>query len=270
MAHPARKRILVADNDDLSAQSMADFLTRNGYEVQTAASPEEAREKLQAGRFALAIIDVRLQDNEDPSDTSGVEVAYSVAPTVPKILVTRFDEPQFLQRVLDNLTEGFLQSDSEPASIWKVLLIRLFPSEQRYEVLFRVVRQAIWVGDRVGGLQRGARQLLEELAQDHAERRRQAWWTYRLSVSIGLVGVGLVGLAFATASKSEMPVWSILAGLGGVFLDICSGFLWKIAKEANRRMDESSAQIRALLGRLLDIDVDSAAGSGNLDDKDGT
>ncbi len=254
---PTGQRILVADDDDLVAQSLADFLERDGYQVEIAASPEEARRKLRTGRFDLALIDVRLRDNNDPLDTSGVWVAHSVAPTTPKILMTQFDEPRFLQRVLDHLTEELPRSDSEPMSIWKVLLTRLFPREQRYEVLSRAIRQAIRLGEQVGGWQKRAQYLLEELEQDHAERRRQASWTYRLSVLIGLVGIGFIGLAFVIASESETPsTWSMFTGIGGICLNICSGVLWKISQEANRRMDESSAQIRELFDRLLDMDVE--------------
>ncbi|MEM7115393.1 MAG: response regulator [Chloroflexota bacterium] len=82
--------ILLADNHPELLEATSENLEEVGYRVVTAASPEEAKERLENEHLHLAILDLRLDDDYDEKDKSGLRVAQSVAPSLPKLIWTRF------------------------------------------------------------------------------------------------------------------------------------------------------------------------------------
>jgi CheY-like chemotaxis protein len=91
MAEPL---ILLAD-DDMDFLSLAEeYLTGNGYRVECATTPGEAKAKLETMPLALAFIDCRLLDNTDSKDSSGINVAIETINTSAtyKIILTGVDD----------------------------------------------------------------------------------------------------------------------------------------------------------------------------------
>jgi len=58
------KSALIVDDDNLMRLSLASLLRSEGVETQTASTMEEAEMLLKTERFDLAIIDLRLTENE--------------------------------------------------------------------------------------------------------------------------------------------------------------------------------------------------------------
>lgn len=85
-----RTKILVADNDADHLRIMKEFLKGKGYAVVVATTIPKAKQALQNGRVDLAILDMRLSNDRDGRDISGLMLAKTVAPQIPKILLTRF------------------------------------------------------------------------------------------------------------------------------------------------------------------------------------
>lgn len=83
-------KILVADNDPVHLRTMKDFLKGKGYAVVVAGGVVEARRALQEGKVDLAILDVRLSEDTDAKDISGLTLARTLAPQIPKIVLTRY------------------------------------------------------------------------------------------------------------------------------------------------------------------------------------
>jgi len=86
----AKVTILLADNNQHFAEVQAEVLKTEGYQVLIALSPVQARELLGQGGIDLAILDLRLANDDDERDRSGLVVAKEVAPSVPKILLTAY------------------------------------------------------------------------------------------------------------------------------------------------------------------------------------
>jgi DNA-binding response OmpR family regulator len=83
--------ILLADNDELFIRGPLRTLTDRGWKVTTAASLDEASEALQNGWFHVAILDLRLKDDADNHDRSGLDLATQPRfSPVPKIIYTTF------------------------------------------------------------------------------------------------------------------------------------------------------------------------------------
>src|SRR5258706_1856061 len=85
------KKILLADNSAEYRRSVIAFLGLEGYAVEEAASPKEAQTKLESARFDLVLADLRMQDDDDPNDMSGLEIAkFASENKIPCIIVTAF------------------------------------------------------------------------------------------------------------------------------------------------------------------------------------
>ena len=86
--------VFIADNAVHLLRSYQEHLETHGYLVYTAQSPEEARQKLESTlQIDVAVIDIRLRDDGDEKDLSGLEVA-RLRPDVPKIILTAYPDYQ--------------------------------------------------------------------------------------------------------------------------------------------------------------------------------
>lgn len=57
---PAKPRLLILDEDRIILQSLSQFLAREGYEVRTTDSPEDAFAQLEATQFELLLADINM------------------------------------------------------------------------------------------------------------------------------------------------------------------------------------------------------------------
>jgi CheY-like chemotaxis protein len=88
----ARKpRVLFAENDPDFLATRKLILEKAGYEVVTAADPDTAREVLHQGNVDLALLDIRLENDDDENDVSGLDIATDKEFTaIPKVILTGF------------------------------------------------------------------------------------------------------------------------------------------------------------------------------------
>lgn len=83
--------ILFADNNPDFLATRKEFLERRGYHVIPVLSTEAARSEMAEGNITLAILDIRLVDDEDEKDVSGLALAKAaVYRNIPKIILTGF------------------------------------------------------------------------------------------------------------------------------------------------------------------------------------
>ena len=66
---------------------LSEFLARNGYRVFLTTSSVSAYGLLREKHIDLAIIDLRLVNDDDRGDWSGVVFAWSIEPSTPKIIL---------------------------------------------------------------------------------------------------------------------------------------------------------------------------------------
>lgn len=83
------KTILLADNDLVFLATCAEYLESVGYRVVKAATPSEARHILETFYVHIAILDLRLTDDNE-KDRSGLMLAKVVALSTPKLILTKF------------------------------------------------------------------------------------------------------------------------------------------------------------------------------------
>lgn len=103
-------RILVADNDASYLKTCAEYIALAGYEVEEVGDPEGARRRIEEGGIHLAVLDMRLTNNDDDKDFSGLTIAKETSPTVPKIILTAYSSWDAVREAL-----GTAESDLPPA-----------------------------------------------------------------------------------------------------------------------------------------------------------
>ena len=92
----SRGRVLVVDNNPQVLASVGDFLRANGYLVHTADSLQQALILAREEIVHLAIIDVRLTDHYDETDVSGLDLAATMDPAIPKIILTAYEDTDLI------------------------------------------------------------------------------------------------------------------------------------------------------------------------------
>jgi predicted nucleotide-binding protein len=80
--------ILLADNNIGNLEGSGRVLRRESYEVIEASSFEKAREEIENPKIDLAILDLRLVDDGDPSDMSGLDLAARCRGRAPIIILS--------------------------------------------------------------------------------------------------------------------------------------------------------------------------------------
>jgi DNA-binding NtrC family response regulator len=83
-------RILVADDDRWLLESMADWLSGIGYQVQTASNIEQAKKACATGKHDLMLCDVRFEDGDGLALLKRIR---SKHPTLPVIMMTGYAGP---------------------------------------------------------------------------------------------------------------------------------------------------------------------------------
>ncbi len=94
-----RPRILIADNSPEVLTTFQDMLsTILNCEVFTASSPQEAFEVLRRFRIHVALVDIRLDYDENEFDDSGINVLSCIDDSVGKVVITAFESaPAFIR-----------------------------------------------------------------------------------------------------------------------------------------------------------------------------
>lgn len=93
-------RILLADNDPASLQTGSESLRQSGYQIIQADTPAMARQILKTAHIHLAILDLRLSNDSDESDRSGLRLAKETARELPKLIWTKFPTYQDVREAL--------------------------------------------------------------------------------------------------------------------------------------------------------------------------
>jgi DNA-binding NtrC family response regulator len=102
----ARAKILLADNDPAFLDTRSEYLEREGYTVIRAASPSKARDKLVNEKPDLAILDIRLENDDDEKDISGLLLAQEIGRLVPVLLLTGYPSVEYVRQALKPQSDG--------------------------------------------------------------------------------------------------------------------------------------------------------------------
>lgn len=102
----SKATVLFADNDPDLLETSREFLDKAGYRVITATNPMDAKQKLEIGGIDIAILDIRLTNDNDEKDQSGLTLAKKAAYSTPKIILTSFPSYSYVREALKPQFDG--------------------------------------------------------------------------------------------------------------------------------------------------------------------
>lgn len=102
-----RKTILFIENDENFSNPCADLLEQEGYRVVQATRIDQAEQILETTQIHLAIVDIRMIDDKDDADKSGLILASKREyKHLPKIILTAFPSFEYVREALGPFIEG--------------------------------------------------------------------------------------------------------------------------------------------------------------------
>lgn len=260
-----RRRLLVVDNKPEDRSTVAKYLEGEGFDVIQAGALVEALAAAARARPDAAVIDLRLVNDTDEQDFSGIALAKQLDPALPKIMWTGFPTYEAVRRAMGPDLDGIpaavgfvskLDDEGLPALLTAVRLA-LSPADSR---LTRKVLQSFDVKApaalhhrmrEVGPEETGARvrQSLDDVTAElnhwrEAESLRASQWHW-----VGLVA-GWVGLALIAVTAVLLLLHSVDGGLLSLIATGVSTFIHNVysakEKEAHNRIRRSYNELERI------------------------
>jgi DNA-binding response OmpR family regulator len=97
---PRPQIILLADNNDSQRETCEEFFRLRGYQVVGTNSPETCQQAVESIVPHLVILDQRMRDDTDEHDDSGLQLAQTLSPRLPKLILTAFPTWELTRAVL--------------------------------------------------------------------------------------------------------------------------------------------------------------------------
>ncbi|MBK8128920.1 MAG: response regulator [bacterium] len=224
--------VLLVDNEPDFLQTRAEFLTQEGYQVITADSPAAARQALKTAPPDILITDVRLLDDDDERDTSGLTLIQDVDPQIPKIVLTGFPSVNAVRHALRPRGDG------------QATAVDFIGKQEGPEAMLSAVRRAVAVH-----IQKQPRQVSLNISvlleQDYAEARRQAILTHRIRLILITVGAVVI-VAGAIDVIWRQSAAGILSIVSGILIEALGALFAKLSEDANKRMDRYHKELLKL------------------------
>lgn len=189
------EKILLADNDNVFLNTYTEILGQAGFEVITATTPQDTRNKLEDNDIDIAILDVRLLDDEDPKDFGGIRLAQTLPSELPIILITSHDE---------------VVKDDIPPEKLPTTVVDLIPKGESPDRLLKTIRRTLLLSKH----QEVPRTQLQSVSQRPIAL-----------VSIAVVILLLIILTGIIAVTSGNPNWLLASVVLAILLVLTSGGL---------------------------------------------
>jgi len=177
-------RILVVDDELIMRESLARWLERDGYDVHTAASGEEALEKVGKTRFNILLLDIKMEG------ISGLEVLERVKENDPDVAIVMITAYGSISTAIEAMKKGasdYLLKPFDPNEIG-ILIERILDSQaQALENLY--LKEQFKDRDRFENMigQSGPMQKIFDLIQDVAPTNSTVLITGETGTGKGLV-----------------------------------------------------------------------------------
>jgi CheY-like chemotaxis protein len=206
--------ILFADNNLRFIKVRKEFLEEKGYRVAVATSPSEAKKMIDHQQPDLAVIDIRLLDDDDEHDVSGIVLARELNSDVPKIILTGFPTWQLVKEALGPQVDGlplaveFISKKEGPEALLSAIEWQLHYADFRTNILhtFNVPNlmalpphlECLSPEETSSRLYKSFEDTSEQLSQyrDLEHRRASQYHAWGLRMAIAGMGLILVSVTF--------------------------------------------------------------------------
>jgi DNA-binding response OmpR family regulator len=252
-----KTKILLVDNDLDFLETRREFLEREGYSVITAFSPLAAKEQLEQENADLAIIDIRLLNDDDEKDISGIELAKYASCSIPVVILTGFPSAAYMRQTLGPQFDGtqiaydFLTKEDGPIALMSSIRRTLEISrksdpdtlEARVHLILRKNLKEFLTNQKKGerkpirGIVPINLNVPEQMLKDYELARLHARWIgwVRLGLVIGGILVFLFGVVMVILGYGDVGIIGVITG---AITGTVGGLITKVANDANRRWEQ--------------------------------
>jgi CheY-like chemotaxis protein len=218
-----RNVLLLADNEAKFRETWGKILSDAGYDIRLASNPEQVRALLRETGIDLAILDLRLVDDEDEKDVSGLEVATDKAfRHIPKIVLTAF--PTSYENLRKTL--GPTLDELPPA-------IAFVDKAEGPKALLEVIHHALAIWPR---LRMSTAKVSEQIKADHRVARQQARLNYVVAFAVSVLGFLVIFTGICLAWFDKLAI-GIVGTASGIILEALGYLFFTRLDLANDRMD---------------------------------
>lgn len=252
-----KSKLLLVDNDPDFLETRREFLEREGYDVVSAFSRREARGRLEQADVDLAVIDIRLINDDDEKDISGLELARELGGSLPVIILTGHHSEEYMRQALGPQFDGtriaydFLAKELGPVALISAIRRSLEISQETgsngetlhtHPLLPKYLRELL--PPKGQGKQKFSRaetsvqlDVPEQMLKDYELARLHARWIgwTRLVLVIGGVAVFLFGVVMVILGDRDV---GLIGAITGALTGTVGGLITKFANDANRRWEQ--------------------------------
>ncbi len=143
-----KKKILVVDDDKSLLKSLSEILHREGYDVDTAETGQDAMAKSKTQFYNLALIDIRLPDMEG---TELLQLKDDHIPRTIKIMITGYPSTENAVKSLNSRADAYLVKPVNTQELLKVVEEKLIEQSESDKVTEEKVAQ--WIETRARKLE---------------------------------------------------------------------------------------------------------------------
>lgn len=114
--------LLLVDNERDFLKTRAELLEKEGYRVLTASTPSEVKQRLTGNRIDLFITDVRLENDHDENDMSGLILAKEIPSWIPKIILTNYPTVNLVREAFHDIgAVDFITKEAEQPELFEAI-----------------------------------------------------------------------------------------------------------------------------------------------------
>ncbi len=250
--------LLFVDNDRDFLETRSEFLEQAGYQVFAAASPEEARGVLARDEIDLAILDIRLRDDDDEKDTSGLTLAKELERTLPKIMLTNYPTVDAAREALRPQLDGL------------PIAVTFVSKQEGHQALIQAVQNTLGpLGSWLKRVQQAVEGTDNELKQDYKNAQKQAAANFGAAFVVAMIGILIIftGIVLAFIFNESNPKCpegfqnryiGIVGTVTGLITEAVSLLFFKRVDAANKRMDKYHDE--RIQGRHFDMLLNACEG----------
>jgi DNA-binding NarL/FixJ family response regulator len=257
----SRTRILLVDNDISFRDTVKEFLELRGYEVIAANNAMDAIALLKNSSPALIIIDIRLINDEDEDDLSGLNLAERIDSAMPKIILTGYPAYEDVRKMLSpgpdgkSIASGFIAKEEGLQKLLTAIRLALaqLPPTLQNHVLEEFHAQALPaireqlaelpVHESILRMQTAVEKTTAELQPLREEARQRAAQLHKFGLVAKTVALALLTIAIVMLfidATNEGVVSAVASALAEFINLLCS----KQEKQAHKCAEELHEELR--------------------------
>lgn len=253
--------ILMADNNPDFLEVRREFLEDVGYTVITAYNPSDAENILKRGGVDLAILDIRMLDDDDEQDTSGLEIARKFGQALPVIMLTGYPTWEHVKAALEPNLNGlssavdFIAKSEGPLAMLQAVNLTLMVPRFKRNVLdefnaettqaFHDTLRCEEPEDLTEKFKKSLERTEQDLLQFRQELFRQSERYQEFAIRMGLLGIGII-LVGAFLVFFEIMHLAVLSGVASIVSEAISILFIRRAVQSSRHVDQQYRKLQEI------------------------